>query len=134
MHPFNCFLDFESTLIYVDEKKGDNSTVYQKHEVNSCSIKYNCIHDKLSKPLKIINNKDSEQVLKQTIETLEEYAKYSYEFIQHNKLNKGLTNEEEKFHINKNKCDECRCEFNNKNKKCIHHDHINGKYILTLCN
>ena len=39
MHPFNCFLDFESTLTNVDEKKGDNSTIYQKHEVNSCGFK-----------------------------------------------------------------------------------------------
>jgi len=45
MHPFNCFLDFESTLTNVDEKKGDNSTVYQKHEENSCGLKCNCIYD-----------------------------------------------------------------------------------------
>ena len=97
-------------------------------------LKYNCIHDQLSKPLQIINNKDSEQVLKQTIETLEEYGKYSYDLIQNNKLNKDLTKEEETLHKNKNICDECKCEFNKKNKKCIHHDHITGKYISTLCN
>ena len=72
MHPVNVFLDFESTLVNVDNKIGENSEQYQHHQVNSCGIKFNCIHDDFSKPIKIINNRDSEEVLKQTIETLEE--------------------------------------------------------------
>jgi hypothetical protein len=28
----------------------------------------------------------------------------------------------------------CNCSFTNENKKCLHHDHISGKYISTLCN
>ena len=42
--------------------------------VNSCGIKYNCIYDKYSEPIKIINNENPEEVLKQTIETLKEYT------------------------------------------------------------
>ena len=133
MHPVNVFLDFESTLVNVDNKIGDNSEQYQHHQVNSCGIKFNCIHDDFSKPIKIINNRDSEEVLKQTIETLEEYAKYSYDIIEHNKLNNVLSNEEKLIHKNKTCCDECKNEFT-KTNKCRHHDHITGNYISSLCN
>ena len=37
--------------------------MYQKHVVNSCGIKYDCIYEKYSKPIKIINNANSEKVL-----------------------------------------------------------------------
>ena len=132
MHPVNCFLDFESTLTNIDNKIGDGSLQYQHHQVNSCGIKFNCIHNEFSKPIKIINNRDTEKVLKQTIETLEEYAKYSYEIIEKNKMNNNLTLEQKRIHWSKTQCDECKETFT-KTNKCRHHDHITGKYISTIC-
>ena len=102
MHPFNVFLDFESTLTNVENKIGENSEQYQKHEVNSCGIKFNCINDNLSKPIKIINNRNSEEVLKETIETLEEYAKYSYDIIKNEKLKNKSSKKEKLSNKNKN--------------------------------
>jgi len=50
--------------------------------------------------------------LKQTIETLEEYGKYSNNLIQKNKVKKDLKKVEDKLNKNKYNCDECKCEFN----------------------
>ena len=71
LHPFSVFLDFESTLInkqkeniVLEEENEQNEdeeeikNVINKHKVNSCGIKYNCIHDKYSKPITIINNEN----------------------------------------------------------------------------
>ena len=134
MHPFNVFLDFECTLKNIHNEIGEGSLQYQKHEVNSCGIKYNCIHEDLSKPIKIINNREPEKVLEETINVLEDYAKYSYDIIQNNKMNKILSKEEEITHTSKLMCDECNSSFSKNNKKCIHHDHITGKYISSICN
>ena len=39
-----------------------------------------------------------------------------------------------KYHNSINKCSECNKCFIGKNKKVIHHDHITGKYINSICN
>ena len=66
-HPFSVFLDFESTLENQESKQIDNeltkTNTLQKHIVNSCGLKYKCIHEKYSKPIKIINNSTHEKVL-----------------------------------------------------------------------
>jgi len=50
MHPFNCFLDFESTLKSIDEKKVKIQINFKKHEVNSRGVTFKSIYDELSKP------------------------------------------------------------------------------------
>jgi len=133
MHPFSCFIDFESTLQKYDDE--DNKNSYQKHIPNSIGIKFNCIHNQFSKPIKILINSDPEKLLEDMMIYLENLSKESYDLIQSNKLNKKLTNEQLQAHKNKQWCDECKVEFSNeKNKKCCHHDHISGEYISTLCN
>ena len=134
MHPFNCFMDFESTLKNINKNIGENSLRYQEHEANSCGIKFNCIHDEYSKPIKIINNSDSEKVLKSMMETVEEYAKVSYKLIKQNVLYKPLTEEQKNKHFKKKYCEECNIKFDEKIKKVYHHDHISGEYISSLCN
>ena len=52
-HPFWCTADFESILekpqqeqeIILDDVVNHPKGTSQKHLVNSCGIKYNCIHD-----------------------------------------------------------------------------------------
>ena len=73
MHPFYITADFESTLIPVNEVNGD-TTKYQKHVPNSYGIKFNCIHDEFSKPVKIYNNEAPELVCKNFIEDIEKYS------------------------------------------------------------
>ena len=62
-------------------------------------IKYYCIHDRYSKP--IINKINSNTVLKETIQLIEEYVKESYKLINKYKTTKfmRITKEQEKFII-----------------------------------
>ena len=128
MHPFNCFMDFEATLEKIEDEKKTN-----KHVLNSSGIKYNCIDDKYTEEIKIINNSNSEEVIKQTIEHIEKLAVKSYNLLQNYKYNYVLTDEEIKKHRNVVVCEDCKATFTDKNKKVIHHDHVTGKYISSLC-
>ena len=77
-HHSHVIADFESTLqicdehfIEVDEeeKEGEDKIKThrtQKHIQNSFGVKYNCIHDNYSKPIKIFNSGDPEEVNKKT--------------------------------------------------------------------
>jgi len=157
-HPFSVTVDFESTLkeIKPEEEEIKNrrrrnknrrrrnkkteeeeikTHITHEHIVNSCGLKYNCIHDKYSEPIKIINNSNPEEVLKQAIETSEEYAKKSYKLINKYKTTKYLkiTKEQQKEHDTITTCKECNCSFTDDNKKVIHHDHITGEYISSIC-
>ena len=139
-HPFYIVADFESTLLKVnkrddeDDNENKSTQVYQKHVPNSYGLKYNCIHDEYSEELKIYSNKEPEEVIKHFIEDIERLGKKSYDLTQQNKENIILTDEETKKHKETNKCDYCKCNFTRENNKVKHHDHINGKYISTLCN
>jgi hypothetical protein len=133
-HPFSCFLDFESTLLKVDETDIEKSTTkYQKHDVNSVGIKYNCIHDEYSQDIKLFASSNSDEVLKFTIESLEKLGLESYKLMKQNEKKYDLTNEERIFHNHCKNCTECNTSFSEDNKKVIHHDHITGKYISSLC-
>ena len=98
--------------------------------------KYNCIYEKYSESIKIINNSNHEKVLQETIETIEEYAKKSYKLINKYKSTKYLkiSKEQQEAHDNIKVCNDCKSSFTTNNKKCIHHDHITGKYISSICN
>ena len=70
MHPFYITADFESTLIPVHEKSED-TIKYQKHVPNSYGLKFNCIHNEFSKPVKIYNNEEPEKVCENFINDIE---------------------------------------------------------------
>ena len=134
-HPFSVFLDFESTLENVTDDSSGNKTVkYQKHIANSCGMKYNCIHDEYSESRCIINNPDADVLLEKTILKLEEYAIKSYKLLQQNKTEYKLSNKQQINHNETICCVECKYEFDEENKKVIHHNHITGEFISTLCN
>jgi hypothetical protein len=75
--------------------------------------------------VKVYNNQDPEDVCKNFIEDIENYALYSYELTQRNKENILFTNNEKLNHKKTTKCSECNCVFNENKKKVAHHDHIN---------
>jgi hypothetical protein len=111
----------------------DTTTKYQEHIPNSCGLKYNCIYNEHSEPIKNFNNADQNLLLKDTIEELEKLAKKSYRLIQQNKDNKILTSRQQVLHFDVKSCNNCQCGISGKNK-VIHHNHITGKYISTICN
>ena len=132
MHPFYITADFESTLIKINDVNGD-TTKYQKHVANSYGLKFNCIHDEFSKPVKIYNNSNPEMVCMNFIQDIEKYALDAYQLTQQNKENIIYSGDDKLKHKNVTKCSECQCKLHYKNK-VAHHDHINGKFISSLCN
>ena len=133
-HPYFMTLDFESTLEKVDDINDTSTKKYQKHIVNSCGMKFNCIHDQHSKDVKIINNSNPENVMKETIEYLEEQAIYAYNLSKINENNIIMTDTQKIEHkLNKN-CSYCNCKYTIENNKCRHHDHISGNFINSACN
>ena len=138
-HPFHIIADFESTLM--KEEAVDISMCtqkYQKHMQNSFGIKYCSIHPKYDKDIEIITSPDPEEVSKQFILKLEEYARQSYDMLQLKKEDFTLTYDEQDRHDDMLCCEECKCEFTKKTKnsktyKVVHHDVVTGKYISTMC-
>jgi hypothetical protein len=139
-HPFFCTADFESTLIPIKNDNPDNTDFlkrYQKHVPNSYGLKFNCIHDKHSKPVRINTNPDPETLLKNFVEDLESYAKYAFNLIksfptiQDPNFKKGTKIYDN--HKQATQCTRCTCKFEQGNQKVAHHDHITGHFISTLC-
>ena len=145
-HPFFCCADFESTLQTIKEDDPINKTndddvkmiKYQKHVPNSYGIKFNCIHDEFSEDVKINVNSNQQELLKQFVEDLEEYARKSYQLLYKNYHFNHFNFRDKhpdlfKKHEDETKCNRCQCEFTDTNIKVAHHDHINGNFISTLC-
>ncbi len=76
--------------------------------------------------------------MKSFIENIEVLTHHAYNLTQKHKkfgnyssfieTNEGLV------HRISQKCEHCKSGFDEKNYKCLHHDHITGKYIATVCN
>jgi hypothetical protein len=134
-HPFAVFLDFESTLLpCVTKEQGDSQVEkYQQHQINSVGFKYNCIHNSYSEPIQIINNSDPEKIVEHLICELERLAKKSYQLTKQH-INHNLTTEQKKRHFANKQCEYCSCSYDTDNKRVVHHDHITGEYLATICN
>ena len=132
-HPFSCFVDFESTLEKIEEKK-ENIEYYQKHIPNSFGIKYDCIHNQYSENYKEYINKDDKQLCKDFVKELERLAQKSYNISIQNKNNINWTAKQNKNHKDNKKCNRCFNEYTKKNYKVRHHDHITGDFIDSICN
>jgi hypothetical protein len=134
LHPFHVIADFESTLVpYVDNRECDTKK-YQQHIPNSFGVKYCSIHDESDEPVYLYNNANPEEVCREFVEKLEQYAHQSYAYIKENETNIDWNFTDMINHKNAVRCENCGCDFDdNKNKKCAHHDHITGAYISALC-
>jgi hypothetical protein len=85
-----------------------------------------------SKPLKLINNESENDLMKDVIEHLEELAKHSYGLLLLYKNEKTLSKSDIDRHNKIKNCNDCKCKLTVDNK-VLHHDHISGEYISTLC-
>jgi RNase P subunit RPR2 len=61
------------------------------------------------------------------------YSKAFYNLHRYLKV-KPLTPEQEEQFNKADKCERCKQEFTPSNKKCRHHDHVTGEYIVAYCN
>jgi len=133
--PFWITYDFESNLEKCDLKNGETFK-YQKHIPNSYGIKFCCIHDKFDKPIIIRNNNNPDELMKHFIEDMENLTTYAYNLTKQNynfNFKSGWTKEQQKYHNTCKNCKNCNLEFKDKVIKVVHHDHISGEYISTLC-
>ena len=133
-HPFSCYVDFECTLENLEVNEEYNTQKYQQHRVNSVAIKYNCIHSEYDEYITKFSSSNENEVLEFTVNTLERLSKKSYDLSKQCEKIYHLTPDEDKYHKLCLECDECKCNFSKTNRKIIHHDHINGKYISSICN
>ena len=130
-HFVGVYCDFESTLVECNDEDNTNRT--QMHIANSVAIKLVCQYDQFSKPIEYFNSNNPEEVVKFVVEKCEEYAEYSYKLSKNNEKVYKLTKEQDKKHKETVICEKCNGDFTDKNKKCIHHNHITGKYISSIC-
>ena len=129
MHPCHITMDFEALLVKVekDDEKIENTIKTHLHVANSIGLKYSCIHEQFSEPLVIYNDKNEDKLLEKMILEVEKLALKSYKLTQqHLKHN---------FKVDKKivKCVDCKEEFKDGKKRVVHHDHITGEYISTIC-
>jgi hypothetical protein len=129
MHPFHIHMDFESLLQKLDiEDPSANTIKTHKHIENSVGLIYNCIHEQFSEPVILFNDPDRDSLMEKLILETERLAKKSYNLTQQHKKHDLKPDRTIK------KCMDCQIVFNDKVKSVIHHDHITGDYISTLCN
>jgi hypothetical protein len=95
-----------------------------------------------------IKEKQKEWYLKNKKRILEERKKYQKEYNQtsnrkkaytiHNWKKRGVIHEDinklYEHYLNTTECDICKVEFNEKNWKCLDHDHDTGLFRNVLCN
>jgi hypothetical protein len=136
-HPFYITADFEATLIPYNDDMSNNTIKYQEHKPNSFGLKFECIYPEYSRDVIIVNNENEEELMKSFVETCEELTQYAYSLTQKNKkfdFNMGWNMYEKLEHNKLVNCQLCNTVFDNdKNKKVVHHDHITGKYLSTIC-
>lgn len=141
-HPFHVVADFESTLTSVDDDIETSTKKYQKHLQNSFGLKFCSIHKEHDEDVKIFSDADPEEVNKHFVEELERCAKKAYEMTQLFKFDATFRTESEELkHKNTTNCGECNILFPSKedddfkkHHKVMHHDHITGEFISSLCN
>jgi hypothetical protein len=100
-------------------------------------LKYSCI--KLSKALEleILNNSNPEEVSKQFILKLEDYAKDAYNLLQDNKKNIKWKEGDRDQHFKSTNCTHCNIKYSSKKFKCsvwslcmlFYHTKIKGKDV-----
>jgi hypothetical protein len=137
-HPFAVFANFESTLVQMEDENKSCTQKVQKHVPNFCfGLKFNCIYPEYSEeyyqasPSQFTNEED---LIRDFVTQVEDYARHSYIVINQNKTNQIVSLDQKHKHYSSTECDHCGIGFDEKHKKCLHHDHIiTGQYISTLC-
>ena len=126
---FNIMCDFEAICKKTNEKKGDNTTIYQEHEPISYSMVVNCISD-------INKNK---YYVGYGVDCMDQFFNHLLEakrYIENEfKIKKEikLTPENLIYIKNCKNCEICGIEFNNTVWKNKDHDHYTGEFRFVLC-
>jgi len=134
--------DFEALLIKTDEKKGENTTIIQKHHPMSYGFIVKAAEnvplellkqfDIPTDPIIYRGSKSKQDVAKHFIESVVSVSKKIEKLLATN-IPLNMTDEDTTRHTSCFKCNLCKCDVNNHTR--IHdRDHLTGKFRQTLCN
>ncbi|XP_022164231.1 uncharacterized protein LOC111029520 [Myzus persicae] len=142
-HPIVIYADFEALLVKCDERKGDSTTAFQKHEPMSYGIYVKAAEnipiellDKFNIPSSVIIHRGSEtraEVAKNFIETVVEISRKIENLLKTN-IEIIISNEEQEKHDKTTTCNLCKKDFTFLNDKVRDHCHLSGQFCQTIYN
>lgn len=147
-HPFVIYADFESLLVKTEEKRGESTTIIQKHEAMSYGFLVKASEDVPTElllqheiPARPVIYRSSEDVSVFVLSVLDVAKHFVESIVDVARKIEGLmkTNTpiimsegEEKTHQECNACNLCKCVLAG-GDKVRDHDHLTGKFRQTLC-
>nr|XP_008196089.1 PREDICTED: uncharacterized protein LOC103313764 [Tribolium castaneum]XP_015837943.1 PREDICTED: uncharacterized protein LOC103313764 [Tribolium castaneum]XP_015837944.1 PREDICTED: uncharacterized protein LOC103313764 [Tribolium castaneum] len=135
--PFVIYADFECLTVPLDtcypNTKNSFTNPYQKHVAYSIAYFIKCSFDSKLDSFKTYRGEKPQEWF---ISELKEICKFVNKILLKQKkiLNKPLSELEKELHETTNNCNLCGCNFIDNNKKVIHHNHLTGEFISTICN
>ena len=140
-HPIVIYADFESLLVKTEEKRGDRTTVIQKHEAMSYGFLVKASDDVPAEllaeyeipagPVIYRGSEDRTDVAKHFMESIVDVA-LKIENLMKTNIPIKMTEGEEKTHQECIECNLCKCSLAG-GDKVRDHDHLTGKFRQTLC-
>ena len=133
--PFIIFADFECYLKPINNKIGNHTKQFQKHEPSGYCYLIKCFDDNIYKPKLVLYTKKSEDedISLRFIKSLEKEIREIHEKFRFPKIIE-MKDEHKKDFENARNCYACRVKFNKKLEKVKDHCHFSGKYRGTACN
>jgi hypothetical protein len=140
-HPIVIYADFEALLIKSNERKGENTTIYQKH----CPMSYGFLvkaSDDVptellrefnipTKPVIYRGSESRQDVAKHFIENISDVAEKIEKLLETNII-LNMSDDDNAKHNSCFKCNLCKCDLNTYTR-VRDHDHLTGKFRQTLC-
>ncbi|XP_060862950.1 uncharacterized protein LOC132939667 [Metopolophium dirhodum] len=140
-HPFVIYADFESLLVKTEEKRGESTTIIQKHEALSYGF---LVKTSDNVPTELLieheipegaviyrGSEDRTDIARHFVESIVDVARKIEGLIKTN-IQLIMTEGEEKTHQECSTCNLCRCILAG-GDKVRDHDHLTGKFRQTLC-
>ncbi|KAL4098768.1 hypothetical protein QTP88_023307 [Uroleucon formosanum] len=140
-HPIVIYADFEALLVKVDEKKGVNTTIVQRHQAMSYGfivkasddvpLELLTEHGITTDPVIYRGSEDRPDVATHFVEAIVEISRKIETLLKTN-TPIIMSDEQEKTHQECTSCNLCLCYIVGVDK-VRDHDHLSGKFRQTLC-
>ncbi|KAL4143453.1 hypothetical protein QTP88_005784 [Uroleucon formosanum] len=141
-HPIVIYADFEAILEKTNEKKGQNTTIIQKHEPMSYGflVKADDVSIELleefeipTSPVIFRGSEQNQEVAKHFINNIVETAEKIDKLLKTN-IPIIWSSEQLQTHDTCTTCNLCKNGFSKENRKVADHSHLSGHFRQTLCN
>jgi len=141
-HPIVIYADFEAILEKTNEKKGQNTTIIQKHEPMSYGflVKADDVSIELleefeipTSPVIFRGSEQNQEVAKHFVQSIVETAEKIDKLLKTN-IPIIWSSEQLQTHDTCTTCNLCKNGFSKENRKVADHSHLSGHFRQTLCN